>query len=424
MKEKFLQTLLVVLSISMGLVCCNAPGDKSQDKFVVKAYEILDGQSVVNLSEIASSISYIPLETTDSSMVSNISSIHYQSGKIYVRDNTDKIFVFSDKGKFINVINRKGRGPEEYSEIRSFAPSAAGELYILSGQGDFLKYDQSGKFISRKKIVTDEERVTFDKFEFVGNNIMVTAYSMLLRGSEPTVKNLYFFCDDTLGVIMSDVREQHNAMKITHSGGQVSAISIRWDPFYINRFGDYARLYYPGRDTVFNVSKDGGFEQFFAIDYGNYGIKEGSDPFAPRHEQDHISLATPFFETNNHLLLNFMAGKYAPEKVEQPATMINGMEYKSVDANILAIAEKGTGKLKALARPAEGENGFKEDLEGGPVFWPSYTGAGGEFISYKNAYQILDAAGKAGEASRSLQSLASLLKEEDNPVVIIVKPKR
>ena len=90
----------------------------------------------------------------------------------------------------------------------------------------------------------------------------------------------------------------------------------------------------------------------------------------------------------------------------------------------MAIAEKGTGKLKALARTAEGENGFKEDLEGGPVFWPSFTGAGGELISYKNAYQILDAAGKAGEGSGSLQSLASLLKEEDNPVVIIVNPKR
>jgi len=52
---------------------------------------------------------------------------------IFVSDN-DKLVAFQHDGTFAWQIDRKGKGPEEYTSIRDFRVSATNEIYIFSGE--------------------------------------------------------------------------------------------------------------------------------------------------------------------------------------------------------------------------------------------------------------------------------------------------
>lgn len=58
---------------------------------------------IVNLSEVATDIRYIPLETTAESVIGNVWNVKYSNGKIYISDNKYAISIFKDDGIFIKI---------------------------------------------------------------------------------------------------------------------------------------------------------------------------------------------------------------------------------------------------------------------------------------------------------------------------------
>lgn len=80
-------------------------------------------QAVINISDaqtmnyqpLLDSIDYVPLETTDQSLIGNIGKIYVTQSNILVFDTKQTaILLFDKEGKFIRKIGQKGRGPEEY----------------------------------------------------------------------------------------------------------------------------------------------------------------------------------------------------------------------------------------------------------------------------------------------------------------------
>ena len=70
------------------------------------------------LQDIAD-VEYVPLETTDDVLLSQLSILSYVSDKyIIIHDLMQyNIYVFSRNGKIISYLNRKGQGPQEYVSI-------------------------------------------------------------------------------------------------------------------------------------------------------------------------------------------------------------------------------------------------------------------------------------------------------------------
>lgn len=94
------------------------------------------------------------------------------------------------------------------------------------------------------------------------------------------------------------------------------------------------------------------------------------------------------------------------------------------DANVNALFDKRSGKLILLNRPTPNTIGFVEDISGGLPFWPRYMGSQGELITYANTFDIIDAAELDNQNSSFIKELSTKIKEDDNPVVVIVKPKK
>lgn len=76
----------------------------------------------VDLKEIAD-VEYVALETTDSSLLTRMCAYFHISEKYIITSDMDTgdVFFFTRSGKFIRKVNRKGNGPEEYSNLLDIA---------------------------------------------------------------------------------------------------------------------------------------------------------------------------------------------------------------------------------------------------------------------------------------------------------------
>ena len=99
----------------------------------------------VKLSDIAEKVAFVPLETTDTSLVARqmLSQIRLANGCIYV-PCSEGLLTFDEKtGKFLRRISRKGQGPGEYTSIRGIEIHEGSEyVYLFSGE-KVLTYQRS-----------------------------------------------------------------------------------------------------------------------------------------------------------------------------------------------------------------------------------------------------------------------------------------
>src|SRR5699024_7401469 len=92
--------------------------DKS-DVITVKIPENVT-KTGIDLDRILDSSYYIPLETTKDNLIGNVDKILFSDDRIIIVERFQRhaAFIFSNKGKFINQIGVKGKGPHEYMGIR------------------------------------------------------------------------------------------------------------------------------------------------------------------------------------------------------------------------------------------------------------------------------------------------------------------
>jgi hypothetical protein len=104
------------------------------------------------ISDFTQDIEYIPLETTDSSLVGEIEKMIVWNDSLYIWDRmTESIFCFNSKGKFLFKIHKHGPGPEEYIRISDFdIEKETGNIYIYSDINmSILKYSSKGNFLNK-----------------------------------------------------------------------------------------------------------------------------------------------------------------------------------------------------------------------------------------------------------------------------------
>ena len=127
---KFLKIIFISAIITL-FNCCNRVGNINSIDFT----SILKADStVINLEDISESIKIVPLQMTDSSIISYISDVKFDGSYLYVLDkNTCK--VFNSEGKYIRSIGIKGRANNEYLYIN--------EVFINPNK--IILFDESGK---------------------------------------------------------------------------------------------------------------------------------------------------------------------------------------------------------------------------------------------------------------------------------------
>ncbi len=135
----------IFILLVLTLASC---GDKQQSDFDILSYK----DRPIGYSDIIDTLSYrfIPLETTDASIIGEIGKVEIVDDKVFVLDNFSKnIYRFDLEGKFIGQIGGRGQGPGEFVDPCSFVINHKDRQIVICDRASFqiLFYDYDGNFI-------------------------------------------------------------------------------------------------------------------------------------------------------------------------------------------------------------------------------------------------------------------------------------
>ncbi len=154
----------------------------------------------VFISESVDSIVYLKLENSDSAFISRIHKVRFKNDKIFIGDfSQNKIIVYDTSGTFLYALNKRGRGPEEYLEIKSYCVDSS-NVYVVDNMKRKLHiYDsRNGKFLKNR----DLPFVAWD-MEVLGEDAFVFCFSPFYKGGlkyeQPNYK--LFVTDTNLHII-------------------------------------------------------------------------------------------------------------------------------------------------------------------------------------------------------------------------------
>lgn len=149
-----------------------------QEPLIIDLPKLITCTQEPKLSYFTDEITYVKLETNEDCLIGRIGQVKRVNDKLVILDlSTHKILVFSDKGKFLNQIGRKGKGPGEYLDIRNgFAidPLTNDVIIVNKARKVLIRYRLDGEFLGEIKL---DNYTT--KLGFIGNNLICYTSSAL-----------------------------------------------------------------------------------------------------------------------------------------------------------------------------------------------------------------------------------------------------
>lgn len=138
MNTKFYWLILLLLFFLFS--CTDRKVNHSINRLILHPEEVLDRE----LSEVMDIVAVLPLECTDSNLISSVSDMMIYQNRIYILDrNQHAVFIFDNKGKALHTIHSVGEGPNEYLGLSCF--------YIDKNKGNLILVDNRRK----KRLVYD-----------------------------------------------------------------------------------------------------------------------------------------------------------------------------------------------------------------------------------------------------------------------------
>lgn len=133
-------TILLLNSLWLfGLVACQPkPVASLSECPVVNIRSALQEEAPISMKEDVESIEYVPLETTDSCLISNLMNLQVTADYMFMYNGkTEEVLQFNREGKFIRKIGCQGNGPGEYGMISDLAVDDRNkELSLFQYGGD------------------------------------------------------------------------------------------------------------------------------------------------------------------------------------------------------------------------------------------------------------------------------------------------
>jgi hypothetical protein len=245
-----------------------------KDKFFeIKYEELLKQKNICHLSQIATDVQYIQLETNEHCLISELAKYYFSDSLIFVADK-DHVLEFSINGKFIRQIGKPGNGPGEISSIIMMSVLPKQRMIVLHDhiKSKMIYYSFNGNFI---KTVT----VPRHKYIKVLNNGMYISYEEALGKSEEN----YFSLTNESGKIISAAK---NYNQWSSRSGQ-PAIILNWffEPFYLYQKNTFFKTMF--NDTVYTINENKIIPRYF-INLGKSKLPEEKRPERINNQQSGV----------------------------------------------------------------------------------------------------------------------------------------
>ncbi|MEA5005045.1 MAG: 6-bladed beta-propeller [Rikenellaceae bacterium] len=412
----------VLLFSSSLLISCHS--EKRAANNIIDIAAAINDARVVNLSEIAEEITYIPFETTDSSLVTEprgARQLFIYENETFYTGNRGTFKLFDKKGKFLRSFNREGRGPQEfvYGIFDGIDPISGNLKVEISHPLSIIEYSDKGDFVSKVLAPTDSVfHGMYSNIAKIGDNRYIANFFDSKKTSDFCA---YIF--DSLSNIVAKVPTPKFEIPIS----DISSISIGSSQstdsqekvlilhFYM--FKNQPRINISSCDYILNINADNTVDTLYKINLGEYKITNANREKAKAKDAKFIRVSDLMLETENQVIF-----KSVDLRGLNNDPMVTS-ETKSMYKSSMTMFDKNSGKVTIMHMPENNSQGFKEDLQGGPAFLPkSVSNDGKILIGYASAMDLKMYV-EEHECSDELEKLGAKLDENDNLVAILVKLK-
>ncbi|MGE0091782.1 MAG: 6-bladed beta-propeller [Bacteroidales bacterium] len=399
--------------IFLVVAACTGPNTTHNTSLnVIDVAGSLNSERVVNISEIADTVEYIPLETTNESVVGKIfnDKVFFERGVFYIALYNGNITMFDEKGEFLISFCRLGRGPEEYDQFYDIdVDHITGNIHVQSFN-KINEYSAKGDLITKIKLPGNEELDNLFLFFIKRLPDYYIVASQIYRNTihsgivVDTLSNLIIKLDYPKEEI--DYVSTLNPKEIT----------VNVNP-YIFKYKDKIRVINGNNKYILSINNDLTIDTAYVINYGKLSPHSQPGKFL-RPEAPFLWRRFDVFESDNYLFMTFHVGSL----VKNPSLLKNPYDNDYVYHHSPSLFNKVTGELTLLSQPEAYKLGFKEDFHDGPPIWPIYVSSDNYLVSIISAMELKHYV-STNEVSRELASIATSLKEESNPVIVRVKLK-
>ncbi len=397
--------------ILLFLVSCSQENNGKDIRVIDVAGGV--GQSrIMNLSEIASGIQYIPLETAEEMLIGrNKGENYYENGIFYIKTGKGSFGIFDKSGKFIGTFNRLGRGPQEYESFNNPDIDCNTGNIVVRTQNRVLEYTSRGDLVRCLNISPEVSLAMFGGSAFkLGDNHYLLAVSVSDSMRPATV------IVDTSSNVLKRINYPEEEWKIieTNNGFRNSSSDTKYF-----KFKGKLRVMNGTDPHILGVDEKLNIDTSYIIDYGPYKLTPANGKFGSTDKAKIVSYSN-VFESDNYLFMQFNLGSLAHKPYLK--TALKTGKVISFDISC-ALFDKRNGSFILVDQPETDQTGFVDDMEGGPAFWPQYISSDQFMVSMISADEFISFSENPG-CSEKIKKLAMTLNESDNPVMVLVKLKR
>jgi hypothetical protein len=202
----------------------------------------------IQLSNIADTISYLKLETTEECLIGNITTIKNIDSGFLINDNMKSLLLFNKDGKFMWKISKQGRGPLEYEMLNpDFDIDHKLDEILVPDRKQIFIYNYSGQFV---KVI----KVPF----YVNQIYVVDSGSYLIANTNPNENYLAHIINRN-GTIIKDFRNK-NIQKKANEFGRINNKPYSQIEYYQDR------ILISNMDTIWQLNTKNELEIKFIVD--------------------------------------------------------------------------------------------------------------------------------------------------------------
>ena len=390
------------------------------------------------LSDVAEDVAIIPLATTDDCLfdMNRIDNIVSTEHSLFIGIGK-RVLHFDKKGNYVGDIGSFGPAPQDfyYTSGIGYSPTTD-EVFVTSNFGttnELKVYGRDGKFVRKIKFAKDGISLLANKTKRAAREYCMVDGMHIVRRKLPipnpkekpwqiTIKNMN---DEEVARLCDPVVVRNEQMAREMSGGEIAKVGTYWgsEAPVLNLYKGQRTVLFEGNDTVYTLGKQyNKLERRYLMHSGN----ELSEEEIHRVDKsaDYLNeciIVKDFFETRDYLYLTVENGEYAYLlKFDKNTGNIGGIRNKGeiVHSNLMNVTYRKVGEPE-----------FVNDLCGGPAFYPTYHNDR-EWIDIYSPEELLECWGQTKEQNtllpekkEELLKLLQSLKEDDNPVLVVLKLK-
>ncbi len=399
-----LKNLSLCMMACIGMASCTSkqPQEAIPDNLpytVIPFEKGVENEKQVKLSDIAEKITFVPMETTDASLLNKVraNNIISVNGTIVIPCFNMGAFAFDESGKFIAPISRKGQGPGEFTRFLSVAGNSDRNLIYVKSSRKMIAFRPDGTFVNEYKVPG------------IG---LPWEYSIIMQDSI------------TLSNIINATGQSQYRLILSNTQGDTLKAFPQYDHFempygmnyaYCNNKENY--LYqYKGEsvyhdyycDTLYTVTRDSLLPRYL-LDMGKYKL--------PKNMRLEVAVVSRDYE--EYLMIEKAEAYFRPTFFENdryivmPYTTWN-LQDKRAPAKLMYYDRETKECIKVK------DDAFVNDMMGDLPFHPDARVAENILGEWWEATELMELAEEGVELPDNLKNL----KEDDNGVLVLVHLKK